>query len=271
MEEVKIFRVNHLETVLNDYAFSYFQRNGFVILEDFLDALNIGKIQASISALAEIESKQGIADQYGPSLQRIWNLINKGFIFHELLLSPQIDLWMNKIFERDTTHRRYYLSSFQANILYSNAGAQILHTDTPVPDPIPPYPLKANTIWLIDDFTDNNGATEVIPGSHLRGYRPSRVPTPSDEEQLVKVIAPKDSLLITHGALWHRSGANRSRGPRRALLGSFAASYLREMSSEEDMARVLSPAIRQTISPMLYDIIGGNHGLKPGSNYVEAD
>jgi hypothetical protein len=264
MKYIPRFKISHANMAFDEEAFVFFKAYGFVLLENFIEPDHVIEIGNLIDKISKCEALRGVAHNYGPSLQRVWNLINKGTVFHELLLSPQIDLWMNRIFDRDTSHRKYFLSSFQANILYPGATAQILHTDTPVPDPIPPYPLKANTIWLLDDLTDDNGATEVIPGSHLRGRRPSRNPTPDDLSEITKVTAPKGSLLVTHGALWHRSGSNKSAARRRVLLGSFCASYLREISSEEDMARVLWPSVNEIIDPVLYDMIGGNHGLKPG-------
>jgi len=264
MKTIPHFQISHTDTVFNEESFVFFKNYGFVVLENFLEPDRIGEIGNLIDDISKHEALLGVSHDYGPSLQRVWNLINKSLVFRDLLLSPQIDFWMNRIFDRDTSHRKYFLSSFQANILYPGAKAQILHTDTPVPDPIPPYPLKANTIWLLDDFTEYNGATEVIPGSHLRGRRPSREPTPDDHCELTKVIAPRGSLIVTDGALWHRSGSNKSESRRRVLLGSFCASYLREISSEEDMARVLWPSVKEIIDPVLYDMIGGNHGLKPG-------
>ena len=114
-------------------------------------------------------------------------------------------------------------SSFQANILHPGCNKQRLHIDTPVPEPLPDWPIKANSIWMIDDFTESNGATELCAGSHRRKFKPNIT---DDKEAInTKAIAPAGSVLFTHGALWHRAGANISKKSRVALLGSFAASY----------------------------------------------
>lgn len=261
------YLVNRQDKGLNFEAYDCLVNNGYVVLTGFLSPQEVWQVRKVVDFLCEHELAHAKAHCYGDHLQRVWNLLNKHYIFHDLLLSPQIDLWMNRIFARETSHRKYFLSSFQANILKAGARAQILHIDTPFPDPVPYHTLKANTIWLLDDFTVNNGATEVIPGSHRRNFRPPRTPTPDLERELVKVIAPIGSLLITHGSLWHRSGHNQSMDSRSVLLGSFAASYLREIACEDDSARFTPKELQQKMDPQLLDMIGANHGVKPGNDY----
>jgi ectoine hydroxylase-related dioxygenase (phytanoyl-CoA dioxygenase family) len=170
---------------------------------------------------------------------------------------------MNKIFDRDTKHQKFFLSSFQSTNVQPGATAQVLHIDTPVPDPLPLWEIKANSIWLLDDFTDSNGSTEVIPGSHKFGRRPVNSNL-EDHKGLQKIIAPAGSLIIFSGYLWHRAGQNNSTANRRALLGSFASSAFREISSEEDIVRksLLNPKFQ--IKSACWDLIGGNHGIKVG-------
>jgi ectoine hydroxylase-related dioxygenase (phytanoyl-CoA dioxygenase family) len=261
------YEVNRHDVAINPEAYKCFIENGYVVLTGFMTPEEARRVRTIVTFLCNHELHSKKSHNYGAYLQRVWNLLNKHSIFHELLLSPQIDLWMNGIFDRETAHRKYYLSSFQANVLQPGARAQILHIDTPVPNPVPNYPLKANTIWLLDDFTAENGATEVIPGSHRRPARPPKTPTPCLEKELKQVIAPMGSVVITHGALWHRSGNNDSSKPRSVLLGSFAASYLREIACEEDAARFLLPNIRKNCNPKLLDMVGENHGVKPGNDY----
>jgi ectoine hydroxylase-related dioxygenase (phytanoyl-CoA dioxygenase family) len=116
---------------------------------------------------------------------------------------------------------------------------------------------------LLDDFTDKNGATEVIPGSHRFGRRPVNKNF-EDHKGLKKLIASKGSLIIFSGYLWHRSGQNNSTSSRRALLGSFASSAFREISSEEDIVRksLLNPTFE--INADCWELVGGNHGIKTG-------
>jgi hypothetical protein len=242
-----------------------FDRDGFVLLEGVLDPPLVGRVRSAVVELAKWEADCGVGHFYSATgkSQRVWNLINKGQIFRELIVLPVILDFMEWIFRRDTIHQKYLLSSFQANILLAGEGRQKVHIDTPVPEPLPPWPIKANTIWLLDEFTAQNGATEVLPGSHTLSHKPSA----SDQTRgdLTTVVAPAGSILVTHGALWHRSGENTTDRERIALLGSFAASYAREIANEEDYGKVLDPAVVAGLSPALRAILAPDHGIKPGA------
>ncbi len=81
-----------------------------------------------------------------------------------------------------------------------------LHSDwPPVPEPYPPWPMFLQTMWMLTDFTAENGGTRVVPGSHRWGKRPTVEPDPTRE---VTADGPAGSLLIWNGFLWHRSAAN---------------------------------------------------------------
>jgi hypothetical protein len=242
-----------------------FDRDGFVLLEGVLAPPLVSRVRSTVVELAKWEADCGVGHFYSATgkSQRVWNLINKGSIFRELIVLPIILDCMEWIFRRDTIHQKYLLSSFQANILLPGEGRQKVHIDTPFPEPLPPWPAKANTIWLLDDFTASNGGTEVLPGSHTFSHKPSA----SDQTRgdLETIVAPAGSILVTHGALWHRSGENRSGRERMALLGSFAASYAREIANEEDYGKVVDPAVLAGVSPELKAMLAPDHGIKPGA------
>jgi hypothetical protein len=243
-----------------------FQEDGFFVLENVLNAVLVAKLKEAVDYLAKAENDSGDAHFYSPSgkSQRVWNLLNKSRIFCEIIQTPIVIEAMDWIFDRETTHQKFFLSSFQANILYSGAEALKWHLDTPIPEPHPTWPMKANTIWLLDDFTEMNGATEVVPGSHRLSMRP-KVGDPIVTTQGLKVIAKAGDVIVTHGMLWHRGGHNRSDQIRRVLLGSFAASFAREIANEENLSVVLDKQLVDNASPELKRILGLDHGIKPGS------
>lgn len=89
----------------------------------------------------------------------------------------------------------------------SPAGGQ--HADWPlgdVPQPYPVWPMLLQTMWMITDFTEDNGATRMVPGSHLSG----RPPGSGDDGRESAMAGPRGSVLIWHGGIWHRNGANVS-------------------------------------------------------------
>lgn len=252
--------------IFSDELLNDFNRDGYVVIHDALSQDQVAKLKQRVGILADQEQQAGRSHFYSQSgkLQRVWNLLSKGSIFSEVLDQELIITAMNKLFDRDTIHDKYYLSSFQANILLAGAEAQKWHLDTPIPEPHPSWIIKSNTIWLLDDFTEINGATEVIPGSHLIPHRP-RTDHPLFLSGQKKVIAKAGSVIITHGALWHRSGHNQSDLSRTVLLGSFAASFAREIANEENMSRITSQDSYQRFSPNIQRMLGLDHGIKLGA------
>ena len=258
----------------------FFDVNGYVIIENVLSSSECDYIRNIVLQLAKWEKDNNAAHIYDkdPSylineelidvnndsyLQRVWNLLNKHQIFQEIIQLPIILEIMESIFDRKTKHQKYLLSSFQANIIGGGGPDQKLHVDIPVPEPLPSWILKANIIFPIDDFTEFNGATLCLPGSHRFKFKPK------DKDQnrpdLIKLIADKGSVILTHGALWHKSGENKTLNDRVALLGSFAASFAKEISTEEDYSQVIDNNIIDNSSKKLRQILGIGSGIQVGS------
>ena len=251
----------------SDQQKEQFEAEGYLIIENFISYKAVDEIRDLVIEMADHEKGEGESyiypfDKSGQT-QRVWNLTNKNIRFRNLLEIEELSDIMNFIFRRPTNHQLFHLSSFQANILHPGAERQKLHVDTPFPEPLPPWPAKANSIWLLDDFTEQNGATEVVPRSHVNKSKPTK----EDDEfiECKKVTAPRGSVLFTHGNLWHRAGANLSSKPRIGLLGSFAASYMKEIASEEDQSLVISQEVKANASQRLSAILGLGHGIKEGA------
>lgn len=242
-----------------------FEENGCCLIENVISKEKAEQVKKRVMELADYEQNMGTAHFYDEvgAAQRVWNLLNKDPVFQELIQMPVILNAMDWIFDRDTPHQKYYLSSFQAHILHPGAQKMKLHIDTPVPEPLPDWIIKANTIWILDGFNSRNGATEYIPGSHKWKHKPKA--TDQARKDITIAQAPVGSVLITHGALWHRGGENCSDTSRACLLGSFAASYAREIANEENYSVVLDAEIYQHASDNLLAILGPEHGIRPGS------
>ncbi len=250
---------------LNSNHKKEFKDKGFFVVEDVLDSSEAKEVRTEVMKLAkwEIDCKAAHFYDSTKTSQRVWNLLNKGSVFREIIQMPLILDIMEWIFDRDTPHQKYYLSSIQANILYPGAPALKLHVDTPVPEPLPDWVIKANTIWVLDEFTNKNGSTECLAGSHKFRFKPTK----SDlyRKDIPPITAPLGSVIITHGALWHRGGSNLSSTERIAMLGCFAASYAREIANEENYSAVLDPSIEKNASDNLKAILGLDHGIMPGA------
>ena len=139
------------------------------------------------------------------------------------------------------------LSAFLAINLHPGETAQALHYDDgfySVPRPRPA--VGVSTIWALDDFTETNGATEVIPGSR-RADAP-----PVEPVATVKAVMPAGSVLVMDGRLWHRGGAHRSKRTRLAITAQYCQPWARQ---QETMMLAVPPTkasrFRSSIRAML--------------------
>ena len=241
----------------------HLESQGYLIKPSFLSELQTLQLREIVYELAARESINSDAYFYGNEnrLQRVYNLLNKSSIFAELLLGrPEIFELLQQFFGGNSRHTPYYLSSFQANILNPGAKAQMLHVDSSVPDPLPPWKIRLNINLLLDPFIETNGATLVYPGSH----KFLRKPAAGDDvsSHMCKVIAPAGSLVVWTGHLWHQSGSNHDSRPRAALLACYVASYLREVALEENYLEVMDKERIESLPFEVKTILGYYHGRK---------
>ena len=240
--------------------------NGYTIIEDVIPKDKCDHLLELTKTIAKHERDTSQAFLYGPnnSLQRIYNILSKHEIFSELITTPVVLEVMDDLFDRPTMHDRYYLSSWHANLIPPGGEAQKLHLDAAVPEPLPPWIIRANVNFILDDYAFDNGATLCVPGSH----KFQRIPRSDDELQfkLSPMEAKRGAVAIWHGHLWHKSGYNQTTHERVALLGCFSASFLREMSAEEDYVRAVPLEKRRFFSRQLRGLIAEEHGIKKGQN-----
>jgi hypothetical protein len=113
-------------------------------------------------------------------------------------------------------------------------------------------PLMAQLLVMLDDFTEHNGATYLLTGSH-------RMPDqPADDvffSAAARAVAPAGSIVVFNSNLWHAAGQNRSRGPRRALTIAFTRPF---MKPQLDYPRALGYERGAALSPALRQVLGYN-------------
>ena len=172
---------------------------------------------------------------------------------------------MNDLFDRDTLHDKYTLSSWHGNIIPPGGEEQKFHLDSSVPLPLPPWIIRANINFILEDYNNSNGATMCVPGSHKFLQKPTQSDEIKYENKLKKMIAPKGSMVIWSGHLWHKSGENKTKNERVALLACFAASHLIEMALEENHSLVIDSSNLKYFSEDLKKLLLFSHGIKKGA------
>ena len=232
---------------------SQLDQKGYVLLEKVIDLNTTHQLRERSLQLATSEQKAGKGHTYlqNDTAQRVWNLVDKGEIFEEAIQHPKMLAAMEYLLGADCT-----LSSFTVNILYPGAPDAGLHIDYPLsalPTPRPSFPVVANSVWFLDDFTVENGATSCVPGSHKRlEALPESGIEYTDKQQ---ICGPRGSVLIVNGSVWHGSSENRTNSPRVALLGFFCRSILKP---QQDHLKIVSDKVIERATPTLKRLLGLN-------------
>lgn len=243
--------------------------NGYVVIKDFFKKEMLKKVHDTLITIAKKERETGNAYLYGKEgkNQRLYNLISKHSIFRDILESAWLENFLDNYFYRPTFHEKYGLSSFAAHIIVPGGEDMPLHIDNAVPDPIPKnWPMRLVVVIPLCDFTIENGATYVVPGSN----KLLKKPTPEDEKKHkgIHVTAKAGSLLIWDGNIWHKSTKNQSSKDRAGLIISYGASFFKEICGEEEHLVVVPKKLQEKMSPRLKSLIGYGRGIKKGASYI---
>jgi ectoine hydroxylase-related dioxygenase (phytanoyl-CoA dioxygenase family) len=104
-------------------------------------------------------------------------------------------------------------------------------------------------MWAITDFTEENGATRLIPRSHLS----AEVPKPLDQYESIAAEMPKGSVLVWVGSLWHGGGANKTNLRRVGIAMNYCAGYIRQ---QENQQLGVPPQLVKTFPRRLQELVG---------------
>ncbi|GAA5315690.1 MAG: phytanoyl-CoA dioxygenase family protein [Candidatus Pelagadaptatus aseana] len=218
--------------------------NGYFIIENMISREQCQEIKQTALALFEHES--GRNNFEGFKTQRLYATFEKTLICNDLVDDPLVLNVLDELF-----HPNYLLSQLQIiNILPGEAQQPLHHDDAFYDIPRPRKPLGAATIFAIDDFTETNGATTIIPGSHKWG---NEQPLPNNDPRQIPVIMPAGSMLFFSGTLWHGGGANQSDNARMCVTAQYCDSWLRP---QENYSLSISKATVKQCSEHIQRMLG---------------
>ncbi len=219
---------------------------GFVTLPGFIGEARRRRLCDRIQQLFEAEGDAAGAEfRQEPGARRLANLADKGDVFVEAILDAEMRAHVGHVLGK-----RFKLSSLNARSANPRSDdAQPLHVDAgALPDGLGYW--VCNTVWMLDDFTTDNGALRAVPGSHRFGRRPQDAladpmePHPGE----VLVTGRAGDLVVMNSHLWHGGTANRTDRPRLAMHAFFCRSdkpqqqYQKALLRAETQARLSSAA-----------------------------
>jgi ectoine hydroxylase-related dioxygenase (phytanoyl-CoA dioxygenase family) len=230
------------EASLEPDTWDRLDRDGYVALPGVLSADQLAAIRSRLAELLTAEGDQaGLEVHQEAGADRLADLTNKGSMFQACFTDPRMLACIAHVLGD------FKLSSLNFRAALPGHGHQPLHADWGGPVPSGGYQV-CNSIWLLDDFTADNGATRVVPGSH-RYSRPAREalsdPAAAHPDE-VQLIASAGTVVVFNSHLWHGGTLNRSDRPRRALHSYFTR---RANGQQLDQKKYMRPEILARLSP----------------------
>ena len=263
----------------------HLDEHGYCVVEGAISGGEAAALRERLLEQVAAEERLGRSRILPDKKQIVTFLINKGQGFRDLLFHPTLRALVGHVLGP-----QHLLSSYVGHIAHPG-GTKVFHTDQwwmPPPtnaaketllrpgsithdhrghyrlgeagrDPVAIAPACCcNTMWVIDDFTADNGATIVVPGSHLFGRQPD--PDLDQDADWRPMEAPAGSFVVLDGRVWHSTGANVTDRTRIGLATNFCAPQFRQ---QENLQLGTLPEVLANASEELLDLIG----FKPWYGY----
>ena len=226
---------------------------GYTILRDVFDADRAGALVADLER-REQELGTGPAHNSfeGTRTLRVYHLLAHGRRWQELAVDPAVLPVVEGVLDPGCL-----MSSLSSIRIQPEEVAQPIHADDQViPLGKPHAPTVCNTMWALTDFTEANGATRIIPGSHLRDHSPD-YGAPYDS---IPAEMARGSVLVWHGSLWHGGGANHTGEDRISIAANYCAGFIRQQENQQlgldqDLVRTFPRRLQELVGYGIY------HGL----------
>jgi len=234
-----------------------YDADGYIILDGLLSDAELQAIREQLTRLFD-EGPTGRNDFEGKRTQRVYTLVGRGKPFERLVEDPAILSIVDELLMPN-----YLLTASQAIAIAPGETPQPVHTDDSFYTiPRPRRAISVSTMWALDDFTEDNGATEVIPASHrwsdeqlIDVYEGDDSVTLAPEYQphLRPLLMPAGACAVFAGTLVHRGGPNRSPGVRRAISNQYCEPWARQ---QENFFLAIPKGKVAKMSPRLQSLLG---------------
>lgn len=219
---------------------------GWLILRNVIDPAWLAALRERTEALLREEGAQAGGEfRQEAGSDRLANLVDKGGCFEQVVMHPAVLAAAGHVLGED-----FKLSSLNYRAaLPHDQGLQPLHCDMGLVADERGYAVF-NSVWMLDDFTPDNGPTRLVPGSHRSGRLPQAVladPNAPHPDEIVALGRAGD-VLLTNAHLWHGGTANHTDRPRRSLHGFYVRG---DKPQQQYQKRLLRPQTQAALAPQL--------------------
>jgi len=243
--------------------------DGYTILEGVLAPDLVDSLADDLMALERAFAVEPAGNSFeGAQTIRIYNLLAFGALYEQVPVHPEVLPIVEAVLDPGCL-----VSSLSSISILPGEAAQPIHADDQlIPLPKPHVPTVCNTMWALTDFTEANGATRIVPGSHLLDHSPDY----GAKYESIAAEMAKGSVLVWVGSLWHGGGANRSDGRRVGIAMNYCAGFIRQQENQQlgiprGVAAAFPPRLRELVGYSVYNGLIGHIDKRNPTFLLEQD
>jgi ectoine hydroxylase-related dioxygenase (phytanoyl-CoA dioxygenase family) len=246
--------------------------DGYTIVPDAFDPDLIAALLADVHRLEQQLDRTPANNRFeGNQTTRTYNLLAHGEIWQEVPGHPVVLELVEGVLGKGCL-----VSSLASISLAPGETAQVIHADDQIqPLEKPHAATVCNSMWALTDFTEANGATRIVPGSH-RWQNPDYFNGDGDIDTVPAEMA-KGSVLVWHGSTWHGGGANTTTDEVRiGVAMNYCAGFIRQQENQQlgippETMATFSPQLRQLCGLGMYRGLTGNIEKKSPAELLYGD
>jgi len=232
------------------------ENDGYAIVENAIELDFVDALVADLERLErELDIHPAVNRFEGVKTMRIYNLLIYGKLYERIPVHEHVLPIIERVLDPGCL-----ISSLSSIAIGPDEKPQPIHADDQlIPIAKPHVPIVCNSMWALTDFTDENGATRIIPGSHLRDHSPNYF-EPYDS---IPAEMPKGSVMVYNGSMWHGGGANRTAQRRIGVAMNYCAGYIRQQENQQlgiprEVAAQFAPRLQELCGYSLYNGLIGH-------------
>ena len=223
--------------------------DGYTVVEDAIEPELVADLRDAIRRVeSELDVRPRGTEAEGHSTLRMYNLLAKDPAFQVMPVHHNVLPLAEALLDRGCL-----LSGMTAIDIGPGEDPQPLHSDDVVMSrhlTRPHEPMMVTSMWALTDFTEANGGTRYVPGSHTW----PGVPEPDDAIQTLPLEMAAGSVMVFHGSLWHGGGANTTAAERRLGVNvQYCPGFVRQ---QQNPYLGIPPEVAATFSDRLLELLG---------------